>query len=48
MDQSVKLSSNLRPVIIADTEDSVQLQELEKAKKEGVRAIVLIPIYVAW
>jgi signal transduction protein with GAF and PtsI domain len=44
VDQSIKLSSNLRPVIIADTEDSDQLQYPEKAKKEGVRAIVSIPI----
>ena len=32
VDQSIKLSSNLRPVIIADTEESDQLQYPEKAK----------------
>ena len=44
VDQSIKLSSNLRPVIIADTEESDQLQYPEKAKNEGVRSIVSIPI----
>ena len=31
VDQSIKLSSNLKPVIIADTEESGQLQYPEKA-----------------
>ena len=44
VDQSIKLSSNLRHVIIADTEESDQLQYPEKAKEEGVRSIVSIPI----
>ena len=44
VDQSIKLSSNLKPVIITDTEKSDQLQYPEKAKNEGVRSIVSIPI----
>ncbi len=44
VDKSIKLPSNLKPVLIADTEDSDQLQYPEKAKKEGVRSIVSIPI----
>ena len=52
VDQSIKLSSNLRPVIIADKEDSVQLQYPEKAKEEGVGASENLQchksIYVAW
>jgi signal transduction protein with GAF and PtsI domain len=44
VDQSIKLSSNLKPVIITDTEESDQLQYPEKAKNEGVRSIVSIPI----
>jgi len=44
VDQSIKLSSNLKPVIITDTEESDQLQYPEKAKNEGIRSIVSIPI----
>ncbi|MCP3874549.1 MAG: GAF domain-containing protein [Desulfobacteraceae bacterium] len=44
VDKSIKLSSNLKPVIISDTENSDQLQYPEKAKNEGVRSIVSIPV----
>ncbi|MCP4673227.1 MAG: GAF domain-containing protein [Desulfobacula sp.] len=44
VDKSIKLSSNLKPVIIVDTKDSDQLQYPEKANNEGVRSIVSIPI----
>jgi len=44
VDKSIKLSSNLKPVIIADTIDSDQLQYPEKAETEGIRSIVSLPI----
>ncbi len=44
VDKSIKLSSNLMPVMIADTENSHQLQYPEKARKEGVRSIASIPV----
>ena len=44
VDQSIKLSSNLKPVIIPDTADTDQLQYPEKAEKEGIRSIVSLPI----
>jgi len=44
VDKSIKLVSNLKPVIIPETEGSDQLQYPEKAKEEGVRSIVSIPI----
>jgi len=44
VDKSIKLSSNLTPVIIPDTVSSDLLQYPEKAEKEGVRSIVSLPI----
>ena len=45
VDKSIKLSSNLKPVIIQDTENTDQLlQYPEKARNEGVRAIVSLPV----
>lgn len=44
VDKSIKLASNLKPVIISETENSDQLQYPEKAKEEGVRSIVSIPV----
>ncbi len=44
VDKSIKLSSNLKPVIIPDTIDSDRLQYPEKAEKEGIRSIVSLPI----
>ena len=45
-DRSIKIGSNREPVIIQDTETSDKLQYPEKAKQEGVRAIVSYPIIV--
>ncbi len=44
VDKSIKLSSNLKPVIITDTKGSDSLQYPEKAEKEGIRSIVSLPI----
>ena len=44
VDKSIKLSNNLRPVIITDTHKSDQLQYPEKAESEGVRSIVSLPV----
>lgn len=46
VDRSIKIGSNREPVIIQDTETSDKLQYPEKAKQEGVRAIVAYPIIV--
>ena len=46
VDRSIKIGSNREPVIIQDTETSDKLQYPEKAKQEGVRAIVSYPIIV--
>ena len=44
VDKSIKLSSNLKPVIIPDTDTSDRLQYPEKAKSEGIRSIVSLPV----
>jgi len=44
VDKSIKLESNLKPVIIADTNASEKLQYPDKAKEEGVRSIISLPI----
>ena len=44
VDKSIQLPSNRETVIISDTEKSQQLQYPEKAEKEGIRAIVSIPV----
>ena len=44
MDKSIKIESNRKPVIINDTQSSNKLQYPDKAKEEGVRAIVSHPI----
>jgi signal transduction protein with GAF and PtsI domain len=44
VDKSIKLSSNLKPMVIIDTSISDRLQYPEKAEKEGVRSIVSLPI----
>ncbi len=44
VDKSIKLLSNLKPVIITDTKGSDLLQYPEKAEKEGIRSIVSLPI----
>lgn len=42
--KSIKLLHNLKPVIIPDTSLSDQLQYPEKAREEGVRSIVSLPV----
>ena len=44
VDRSIKIESNRRPVIISDTQTSDKLQYPEKAREEGVRAIISHPI----
>jgi len=44
VDKSIKLTSNLKPVIISDINGSDRLQYPEKAAKEGIRSIVSLPI----
>lgn len=44
VDKSIKLPLNLKPVIITDTDGSDRLQYPEKAKKEGIRSIVSLPV----
>jgi len=46
VDKSIKLASNLTPVIIRDTLKSSVLQYPEKAEEEGIRAIVSLPVIV--
>jgi transcriptional regulator with GAF, ATPase, and Fis domain len=46
VDKSIQLPSNRETVIISDTHVSDQLQYPEKAKHEGVRSIVSLPINV--
>ncbi len=44
VDQSIKLESNLTPLVIKDIQKSDILQYPEKAQEEGIRAIVSLPI----
>jgi len=44
VDRSIKIESNRKPVIISDTQSSDKLQYPDKAKEEGVRAIISHPI----
>lgn len=44
VDKSIKMESNRKPVIISDTQTSNKLQYPDKAKEEGVRAIISHPI----
>jgi len=44
VDKSIRIASNRQPVVISDTDASDRLQYPEKAKAEGVRAIVSLPI----
>ncbi len=44
VDKSIKLESNLTPVIISDTKKSDLLQYPEKAENEGIRSIVSLPV----
>lgn len=44
VDKSIKLPSNRAPVIIKDVSKSDRLQYPDKAKEEGIQAIVSIPI----
>lgn len=44
VDKSIKLEPNLEPVIIEDVHKSGRLQYPEKAQKEGIKAIVSLPI----
>jgi len=46
VDQSITLASNRAPVVISDTTTSDRLQYPDKAKAEGVRAIVSFPVNV--
>lgn len=46
VDKSIQLPSNRETVIISDTKTSAQLQYPEKARSEGIRAIVSLPINV--
>jgi GAF domain-containing protein len=46
VDRSIRFGSNREPVIIADATTSDRLQYPEKARQEGVRAIVSYPIVV--
>lgn len=46
VDQSIKLKSNLTPLVISDTQNSDALQYPEKAKKEGISAIVSLPVNI--
>jgi len=43
-DQSIRLTPNLKPVIIEDTRVGDQLQYPEKASQEGIRSIVSLPV----
>lgn len=44
VDKSIKFGANRTPVVISDVETSDELQYPEKAREEGVRAIVSYPI----
>jgi len=44
VDKSIKIESNRKPVVISDTQGSDKLQYPDKAKEEGVRAIISHPI----
>jgi signal transduction protein with GAF and PtsI domain len=44
VDKSIKLPRNRESIVIPDVEKSDQLQYPESAKKEGIRAIVSIPV----
>ncbi len=44
VDRSIKIGANQEAVIISDTEASNALQYPEKAREEGVRAIISYPI----
>lgn len=46
VDKSIKLASNLKPVVITDTEKSDLLQYPEKAENEGIRSIISLPINI--
>lgn len=46
VDAAIDLQANREPVVVSDTENSRQLQYPEKARAEGVRAIVSYPITV--
>ncbi|GAB6145770.1 GAF domain-containing protein [Desulfocicer niacini] len=46
VDKSIEIPSNRETVIIPDTHASDKLQYPEKAKQEGIRAIVSLPINV--
>lgn len=46
VDKSIKLASNLTPVVIRDTKKSGALQYPEKAEQEGIRAIVSFPVTI--
>lgn len=44
VDKSIKLASNLEPVIIKDARKSTGLQYPEKAEAEGIQSIVSFPV----
>jgi len=44
VDKSIKLESNLTPVIIPDIKKTKLLQYPEKAENEGIRSIVSLPV----
>lgn len=44
VDKSIKIESNRRPVIVSDAHANKKLQYPDKAKEEGVRAIISHPI----
>ena len=46
VDKSIKLASNLKPVIIPDIKNSDLLQYPEKAEREGIRAIISLPVNI--
>ncbi len=46
VDKSIKLASNLKPVIITDIKNGDLLQYPEKAEREGIRAIISLPINI--
>jgi GAF domain-containing protein len=46
VDKSINLGANREPVVISDTEASDRLQYPEKAREEGIRAIVSLPVSI--
>lgn len=46
VDHSIALASNREAVVVSDTEASDRLQYPEKARSEGIRAIVSFPVNV--